>query len=79
MLFQVVGVYSGVTKADKKPFNMLHCVEVERQQQGLRGVPVGTYFCTKEVADSIIPGKTYNLETGFGSKNVEKATLVDDN
>ena len=78
MLFQVVGVYSGETKAEKKPFNMLHCVEVERQQKGLRGVPVATYFCTKEVADVIIPGKTYNLETAFGSKNVERATLVEE-
>lgn len=78
MLFKVVGVYSGETRAEKKPFNMLHCVEVERQQKGLRGVPVGTYFCTKEVADSIVPGKTYNLETAFGSKNVDSASLVEE-
>lgn len=76
MLFKVVGVYSGVTKAEKKPFNMLHCVELEREQQGLRGVPVGTYFCTKEVADQIIPGETYQLETAFGTRNVDKAVLV---
>lgn len=78
MLFRVVGIYSGLTKAEKKPFNMLHCVELEREQNGLRGYPVGTYFCTKDVADSIMPGKVYNLETAFGSKNVERATLVDE-
>lgn len=77
MLFQVVGVFSGLTKAEKKPFNMLHVVEVEREQNGLRGFPVATYFCTKDVADYIVPGKTYKLETSFGSKNVVSAELIE--
>lgn len=77
MVFHVVGIYEGTSKANGNPFWMLHCVEVERQQKGLRGYAVGTYFCTKEVADSIVPGKYYNLDSGFGSKTVIGAQLVD--
>lgn len=78
MLFNVVGVYTGQSRQTGKEFSMLHVIEVERQQTGLRGKAVSTYFCTKEVADVIIPGETYNLETFFGSKNVVSAELVDD-
>lgn len=76
MVFDVVGVYTGKSKQTGKEFSMLHVIEVEREQTGLRGKAVGTYFCTKEVADVIIPGKSYNLETSFGSKNIVSADLV---
>lgn len=77
MLFKVEGVYTGVSKQSGNQFHMLHCVEIERKQNGLRGFPVSTYFCTKDVADYIVPGKVYNLETSFGSKNVVSAELVE--
>lgn len=79
MLFQVVGVYEGKSKNNGNPFWMLHVIEIERTQAGLRGNAVATYFCTKDVADYIVPGRTYKLETGFGSKNVVSAELVEVN
>lgn len=77
MLFEVVGVYTGKSKTTGKEFSMLHVIESERKQDGLRGRAVSTYFCTKDVADYIVPGKPYNLETSFGSKNVVSAELVE--
>lgn len=76
MVFDVVGVFTGKSKSSGKEFSMLHVIEVEREQTGLRGKAVGTYFCSKEVADTIVPGKSYNLETSFGTKNIVKAELI---
>lgn len=77
MLFRVEGVFSGVSKKENNPFYVLHVVELERENRNLRGHQVATYYCSKEVADSITPGCTYDLSSGFGSRNVISAKLVE--
>ena len=76
MVFRVEGVYSGVSKQGN-PFHVLHVVEVERQAKGLRGYGVATYYCDPSVANSIEPGRMYDLSSGFGSRNVISAKLVE--
>lgn len=77
MLFRVEGVFSGKSKTNGNPFHVLHVVELERSFNGLRGLGVATYYCSEEVANSIEPGKTYDLSSGFGSRNVISAKLVE--
>lgn len=77
MLFKVTGIYKGTSKAGN-PFNVLHVVELERRFPGMTGEPVGTYYCTNEVAAMVEVGKTYDLSTEFGTKNVNAARLVEE-
>lgn len=76
MLFRVEGVYSGVSKQGN-PFHVLQVVEIQRERKGLRGYGVATYYCDESVAKEIEPGRVYDLSSGFGSRNVISAILVE--